>query len=951
MLKQWVVIFAVSSAGLLGAPDTVAGKPGTEVTPPSRTGLSCLGGSVPAHINELNDINSGAYFDYIEIKVLQGQTDIDGWKLCSAQDGNASSVACALLGAGTGYWLDGSRSKADNHSQHGTSVFDANSWITYGESDNKGLAANTTKGEVILVDADGSVLDYIAYSRNGRCTSQNYWTVDTSACGVCLDLSNSSSSKVLARGPDGTGSWGDVATPTVGATNDPVAVADGIDHYHSSHDGVAVTCQPESITITAHSAAHEAVVAAGASLGLATTSGKGQWAGVIGGTGSLSANNDADGGALYQFPAEGEASVTLQLSYTNLSSDPELFSIDVDDGEHTDLRSSASGEDPDLSVAKAGLLFSGVPTQIAGKNSDVGWNATLIQLQAVKAADGDPSVCTALFGGSLAVELGAECRLPNSCNAALTVAEDDGDLATATAALDAIETRADNGAAQTSAYSPVTLTFGSTAPATTALALNYPDAGLVQLHARYQLLDGNGLPSGDYIYGSSNDFVVRPFALGFSAIDGGGSPGVVNPQGEAPDGSGFLPAATVFEFDLGGYRYAAGEDGDGDGVADAGVDVTDNGLTPNFTATVALALGTVTPAASNGVLSAAPVSITSHGIAIDQRASYNEVGSLRMVAQVEDYGGAADADVAGVSPVVGRFYPQQLVLLAGAEVTGRCNNMTYMDQPGISVDFTLEAQNAAGERTRHYDAALLGAANLASVAIYARNGDDGVDRGARLDGLNGAWVAGRYPVSSGSVRFARAATADGPFDQLQLGVGALDPLPEALSLLGASGAPASLALGSPTLVRYGRLAAENAYGPETEPLPQPLQAQYYDSTSGRFVRNGLDDCSEVAALTLNGLAFDPGQAVDLGNGASSLPSVAEADSGGFGFKLQAGDAGLFFSAPGAGRTGSVNLGVDLGAYPWLQYDWNGDGAPDAAMRPALSTFGRYRGNDRVLLWK
>ncbi|WP_210398210.1 LamG domain-containing protein [Motiliproteus sediminis] len=717
-----------------------------------------------------------------------------------------------------------------------------------------------------------------------------------------------------------------------------------VDHYAVSHDGVAVSCRAELITITAHNVSETAVDPGGVSLALNTSTGRGQWAQVVSGSGTLSGNSSFNGQANYQFPGNGETAVTLALNYPLLLSDPETVNINLSDG----AASESSSEDPDLSVALTGFLFSSVPTQISGKDSDQGWNASLIEVQAVRASDSDPSVCEALFNGSVTVELGAECSDPASCSQSLLASADDGSLATAAGPATAIATNGDNGAAATSAYSALSLNF--TNPGARAyLAINYPDSGMLQLFARHELLDENGLPSGSFVQGGSNPFVVRPFGLGFSNIDDGAV--VPNPAGEAPGGAPFIAAGAPFQFDLGAYRYAAGEDLDVNGVPDAGVDISDNGVTPNFTATAALSSGAITPAGgTNGVLTAGPVVLVS-GQSINSSASYNEVGSVELVADVSNYLGASDADVSGNSGSVGRFYPAEWALLTGSSVLGSCNNVTYMEQPGLAVDFTLEARNAAGLRTQHYDEALMGAV-LAQVDLHAVNAGGGTNYGARLSGVGSNWSSGIYSVSSSTVLFGRTTTADGPFDALQLSVSTSHGLPESISLTGASGTPASLAIGSPTRMRYGRLAAENAFGPETESLPQPLRAQYFAGSG--FVLDSLNDCTEIpyAAVTMNAASYAVGSSVALVDGSgSSLPSFAFPAVSGTALQLIGGDAGLSYSAPGAGNMGTITLDIDLSTLPWLQFDWDDDGSADAAMRPATVTFGRYRGNDRVIYWQ
>jgi MSHA biogenesis protein MshQ len=109
----------------------------------------------------------------------------------------------------------------------------------------------------------------------------------------------------------------------------------------------------------------------------------------------------------------------------------------------------------------------------------------------------------------------------------------------------------------------------------------------------------------------------------------------------------------------------------------------------------------------------------------------------------------------------------------------------------------------------------------------------------------------------------------------------------------------------------------------------PFRAESYDGT--RFAAHADDACTEIAASAISLAPAPPALA--------TAASVAHEP-------FAAGLAGLSLSAPGAGNTGAVDLGVDLTALglPWLQFDWDGDGsyAEDPSGR---ATFGIYRGSD------
>ncbi|MFT4925609.1 MAG: hypothetical protein ACI8WB_001702 [Phenylobacterium sp.] len=51
------------------------------------------------------------------------------------------------------------------------------------------------------------------------------------------------------------------------------------------------------------------------------------------------------------------------------------------------------------------------------------------------------------------------------------------------------------------------------------------------------------------------------------------------------------------------------------------------------------------------------------------------------------------------------------------------------------------------------------------------------------------------------------------------------------------------------------------------------------------------------------------------------------------------------------ETGQVPLSININAYPWLQFDWGGDGVDDIILPEATATYGQLRGNDRVIYWR
>jgi MSHA biogenesis protein MshQ len=329
---------------------------------------------------------------------------------------------------------------------------------------------------------------------------------------------------------------------------------------------------------------------------------------------------------------------------------------------------------------------------------------------------------------------------------------------------------------------------------------------------------------------------------------------------------------------------------------------------------------------------------------------FDEAGIIRLAASVADgdYLGAG-AVAAAPSGNVGRFFPARFVLAAGSSITPSCGSFTYMDQAQLGVSYRLEAREAGGNVTQNYDTALLGANAVATQSITAENADSGVDLGARLNGLVGPWVSGAASISTMAATFSRNPSPDGPFDSLDIGVRATDPLHDtmlfATNMNAATNGDCAVAancdvvkLGTSTRIRYGRLMVKPSFGPETRDLGVALEAQYFDGSL--FARNVLDGCTTYSRAAASLSAFS-------GNLAAGETSVTAPIAG---TTLITGESNpstpLLLSAPGVGNDGAVDVRLDVA--PHLEFDWSGSGAADPT---GNARFGRYRGNDRIIFWK
>lgn len=373
--------------------------------------------------------------------------------------------------------------------------------------------------------------------------------------------------------------------------------------------------------------------------------------------------------------------------------------------------------------------------------------------------------------------------------------------------------------------------------------------------------------------------------------------------------------------------------------------------------------------------------------------TYSEVGSLRIAVSLENYlggalasGGSPDPHIRGYSPTIGRFYPDRFALTASNISEGATcliggpddPPFVYMGEPDISASFTLQAQNTDGVVTSNYTLGRGYHAGLLAVpTVVAENADSGTDLGSRLDlqaAINArlpvpdeSWggvspgVLGykapdftTAPVTPGHV-FSRDAAPDGPYSQLELGLGLLgkDTAPQTVGGGVMSGLDMRLGeddcatfscsaakLSGSLDVRYGRARPYSAYGTSSQSLEVPVLAEYFDGL--KFVQNEADHCTgfETTQFTLT----NSGGTMTVPIGDSSTTGTVNNNP------LIDGDAGLVFSPPGSGNEGFFDLNlIDLDS--WLKYDWgNGVDEDPPSVRIEFGG-GKFRGSDRVIYWR
>lgn len=703
----------------------------------------------------------------------------------------------------------------------------------------------------------------------------------------------------------------------------PSAVA----YYGISHSGTGITCAGEPITVTAYDGLGAPVApTVGSQITLSTSPTTGVWV----------------GGNTYSFNG-GETAVVKYLQQTTAST----LNINVTDG----LYSESSGLDPSISFVNSALKFygdSGATTNIQNQIAGTVTGSTPANTPVLRAirTDTTTGACVAQVTGTKAVSFAYECNNPTSCITGQTLTVNGSGIKS-------------NNNGTTITYSPTqNLTFDSNGTAN--IPLNYSDVGQVTLYAQMTLPATTNDPQ-KLLSGVSTSFVVRPHTLAVSAAKT--SADVAN-LGTTNSGLGFVAAGENFKVFV-EVRNSAGNLTPNFGNENTSERTK---LTIAFNSLVYPTGGANTPLSNAGSFS----STTPAGTFVNTGISWNQVGSITLLPgwSGTGYQGTTAPSNMIVSGTIGRFYPDHYRLVSGS-LTSACTGFTYMNQP-MNMSYTLQAEALNGttalvnydntNQTQFYAPTLVIGANMARASYQAETGDlgNGGALDARVVAPSAQWDNGVYSVSSTAV-FTRLATPDGPLPNVQIGVGLNDTFDGRLlqaTNMNSATAPVctgtgctAVTLGSPFLFRYGRLRLDDAFGPETVPLPVNFYTEYW--IGNHFTLNAQDSCTVVprAAITYPSgtLASDANRTVPL-TGGSTQGSYNNLDATGVWFN--AGVAGQVFSAPTASAQGKFVVSIDLTNLPWLRFDWNQDGNySDLKLPNANFEFGSYRGNDRIIYWR
>lgn len=716
----------------------------------------------------------------------------------------------------------------------------------------------------------------------------------------------------------------------------------GIDHFaiSISTGGGACDAGNADITITAENYKNNILTGYTGLIDLSISNNRGDWY-VLTASGALNNGTADDGAATYQFVAGDNGTITLDLGMSVTAT----VTVTVQDTS-AGVVSTSSGFDltsgtQSFSIANDSIQVAGRPqvTTVSKLNSDcsvnTGYNDT-VPVKAWLTRDGtDP--------GGIAPAI-SSVSLPDT------------------------EPASDN----LSGANELTFVNG-----VVSVNLDTTDIGKYVLNIKETSHNGN-----------SPTIITRPFAFYISVND---------PNANAVDETGTILAsagqtfpATVKALLWENVDDADGVGGLGNGIPDAGADLSNNGVTTSFGgegATVDLTSSIVAPVAgSNGTLYVNSIGVGNEATSLAGFVNgthtlnlvWDEVGIIDINANItgNNYWGSG-VDVTGTVSNVGRFIPNNFALSAGS-ITNRSvlacgTTYTYMEEV-FTASFTLTAQNSANTTTINYtgvysklpisdDSAV--AEDLNFGAVNDPSGTPSILT-SRLDvagSPTGSWASGiaaiNYPVA-----VFKNTIEDGSYDLFNIGIAAVDTDGVAMNSfnLDADATPGNdhTAIGS-TQIWFGRIALSNAYGSELLDLNVPMFAQYFNGEG--FITNTNDICTTPATITISDVSggdnldattdtcvLDTG---DPGVSGSGCTTSADADSQ---YKsppvvIVIGADPTFnlnLDAPTVGKTGEADITANVPAY--MEYDWDGDNVHDNAPS-ARATFGIYKGKSQIMFMK
>lgn len=495
-----------------------------------------------------------------------------------------------------------------------------------------------------------------------------------------------------------------------------------------------------------------------------------------------------------------------------------------------------------------------------------------------------------------------------------------------------------------------TLTFGATDSGRKTSASMTVNKAYADLRCR--VTDVTQSPS--VVACSSDDFSVRPGGVTLSTV-----PTMAAPPSSASVGAIKAGAA----FTLRAATTSSATDGYSGALAQNVSQLTAQIGSQDSTQVAGGVVGVLTP--TTLVANAMPTS----------NANYSEVGYLYLAAgayrdaaftavdqpgdcvagstSVGLSGGKYGCDIGNLVAVsLGRFIPDHFAitpttLSAACPAVTPLTPFSYFGQDGLITTFKLTAQNLDNGLTQNYAGAFarFSLANYASHGFSASPLPTGSVMSSSATAPSGSWVAGEASVTAKHQVSRPTALSD----EVMVTVKSLPVDSDGVTMSAATAVSSS-----PTALRYGRLRLQNVYGSERLALSVPLMAQY--RSGGVWVRNMDDGCTSISVSNLNLTNYQGGiNATNMGLGhvtgvaafaagmssvSLSRPSPTPTTMGSLDLILNLGSSGAPLTCPTATPANPLGSSVSA-ARPYLSSDWCAVTTQDRDPS-ARATFGIYR---------
>lgn len=639
-------------------------------------------------------------------------------------------------------------------------------------------------------------------------------------------------------------------------------VGQQVDHFEIIHDGVALTCQPETVQVRACGNADCSELFTDpvqATLAPANGWQGGNVVSLVNGFGEATLQNTSPG------------TVRLDVVGSNPSTRPQAVTL-------CQIGGSLSASNCDLPFFESGLAFD-LPDLISHRPSGP------VQVRAVRQGDATQQCVPAFANQTKAVEFWSEYVDPGpggrEVSRAVSV----------------------NGApVGINASAPAGIDLAFDGDGVAEIDVVYPDAGQIQLNALYR--GSEATEDAGLLMPGADSFVSLPAGFCVSAASSCSQGDETCPL--------FRRAGESFDLTI----TAAGWQSDTD------VDFcTGNPVTPNFERPgIPLQVELVAPAGGEtGVVS--PGSYD-HARAVDAQTTVSvdqsEVGVFRFLTSPAP-GAYLGRDLPqGRSAPVGRFYPDRFrVTVDPGAFEAECGagQFTYTGQPFgwlMAPTALLEPLSVQGGRTRNYTSdgfrrlSVAGVSTLAPIEDLAATDANGdpmtfsvTQEAAALSVQEPGLMLFSFNPNDQFEYPKSPVTRVEPFlPQLEFTVTSVQDTDG----VQAEAAPYDFEPEASFEIRYGRLIMENVYGPETvEALFMPFRVESFEG--GRFVTHDADSCTTWTTTDID---------------SAETHHALLADSGVF----DQGTAGPLRLEP-LGTQGTDLVTWDVPE--WLEDDWNNDG--------------------------